>query len=364
MTAPDSNQCKRRFKFILPSYLLISSILLFALPLGAQVADSERPIPVLTGNAGYVTNIEGGHAELNPQISPVLLAPIGDHWLVEARGEFEGDFERPDDGGAYAGKVSKELDYVQLDYIANPYLTVTAGRFLTPFNMYNERLYPIWIRKLPLDPLIFPIGTGSSDGIMFRGGFPVNSKFELNYATYFSSQAGPDAIESDRTAGGRLGFFLPNHRLEAGFSWRKELQDERTNAFGFYSSWQPRVLPLNLRSEYSRSDDGSGYWITAAYMLGQVPFWHGTLRHTEIVGGLQQFFIGESTEADSAEDEEYDLPEANTRQADFGLNYYIRDGLKLTGSYSRQFSSDGNANLWSMGIAYRFALPLGPSGLD
>ena len=363
MIPPDLHQLRRCFRFISRPHLSVSIVCLFALPLLAQVSDSDRPIPLLTGNAGYFTNIEGGHAELNPQISPVLLLPIGDRWLVEARGEFEGDFERPDGGGAYAGKVSKDLDYVQLDYIVNPYLTITAGRFLTPFNLYNERLYPIWIRKLPLDPLIFPIATGSSDGFMFRGGFPVNSRFELNYATYFSAQASPDAIESDRTSGGRLGFFLPDQRLEAGFSWQKELQDGRNTAFGFYSSWQPRALPLNLRSEYSRSDDGSGYWITAAYMLSQASFWHTTLRHTEIVGGLQQFFVGESTK-DNAQGEEDNLPEANTRQADLGLNYYIHDGLKLTGSYSRQFGADGDANLWSLGIAYRFALPLGPSGTE
>jgi hypothetical protein len=355
-------QSNMRFKYIsLPVFLL-----LFASSLLAQTPDVENPIPVLTGNAGYYTNVTGGHAELDPQISPVLLVPFGDRWLIEARGEFEGDFERPDEGGPFAGKVSKELDYAQLDYIVNPYVTVTVGRFLTPFNMYNERLYPIWIRKLPLDPLIFPIGTGSSNGLMFRGGFPLNEKFELNYAAYFSTLATPDAIDSDRTTGGRLGFFLPGKRLEAGFSFQHELQDEHTNAFGFYTSWQPRAIPLNLRSEYSRSDDGSGYWITAAYMLNQVPFWDRALRHTEFVVGAQQFFTGEASNEDSEEDneeeDEYDLPDVNTRQADFGLNYYLRDGLKLTGSYSRQFSSNGNANLWSMGIAYRFALPLGPSG--
>ncbi len=54
-----------------------------------------------------------------------------------------------------ADGVSKNLDYAQVDYIANPYLTVTMGRFLTPFGIFNERLYPIWIRSLQQDPLIF-----------------------------------------------------------------------------------------------------------------------------------------------------------------------------------------------------------------
>ena len=38
-----------------------------------------------------------------------------------------------------------------------------------------------------------------------------------------------------------------------------------------------------------------------------------------------------------------DLPGANTREADFGVNYFLRDGLKGIVSYGRQFSSAGNS---------------------
>ena len=55
----------------------------------------------------------------------------------------------------------------------------------------------------------------------------------------------------------------------------------------------------------------------------------------------------------------YELPPANTREADLGVNYFLRDGLKAIVSYGRQFSSSGNANQWSFGIAYRFLVPLG-----
>jgi hypothetical protein len=51
------------------------------------------------------------------------------------------------------------------------------------------------------------------------------------------------------------------------------------------------------------------------------------------------------------------LPSANTREADFGVNYWFRDGLKGIFSYGRQFSSAGNANQWSFGLAYRFLIP-------
>lgn len=346
-----------RWRYALFLAVLLSPALLFA-----QTYGSDGPVPILTGNAGFFTNVVAGKTEIVSEINPVVLVPLGDHWLIEARGEFEGDFQRKDWGdGPYGGQVAKELDYLQADYIANPYVTVTVGRFLTPFGIYNERLYPIWIRDLQSTPLIFPIGTGSSNGVMFRGGFPLNTKVNLNYATYFSVSSTNDTLDSDRTAGGRAGLFFPGPRVEVGASWQKLLQEGRNNAFGFHFAWQPTWLPLNLRSEFARSNLGSGYWIEAAYRLSQVRAWNKFMRHAEVVGRAQQLFAGQITEDDAAE---YGLPDVNTREADFGLNYYLHDGLKATASYGRQFSSDGNFNLWNVGIAYRFALPLARPGLQ
>lgn len=341
---------------------LVLFICLFPALLMAQpepTPETERPIPILTGNAGFFTHIEGGKADLVPEINPVILLPLGDRWLVETRGEFKGEFRRPQGGGPYGGEVEQEIDYLQVDYLANRYLTVTAGRFLTPFGIYNERLYPIWIRSLQPTPLIFPLGTGSSNGAMLRGGFSVSPRVNLNYAAYFSTLSTVNKFESDRTVGGRVGFFLPGPRIEAGASFQKELQEDRPNAFGFHFAWQPTPLPLNLRSEYARAHDGSGYWIEAAYRLSQVPFWQKALDRTEVVGRAQQFFAGEISAAAA---QGYGLPAVNARQGDLGLNYYMRDGLKATASYGRRFSSNGNVNLWTVGIAYRFALPLGRVG--
>jgi hypothetical protein len=319
--------------------------------------DAERPIPVLTGNAGFITTVENGETTLAPQINPVLLVPLGNHWLIESRAEFEGDFDHQAGESGFGGEVDKEVDYLQADYIVNPYVTVTAGRFLTPFGIYNERLYPIWIRDLQQVPLIFPIGTGSSDGLMLRGGFSLNSKINLNYATYFSTLSTINKLDSDRNVGGRIGFFLPGPRIEAGVSWQKLLQEDRKNSFGFHFAWQPLPVPLNIRSEYARSDDGSGYWVEAAYRLNQVPFWNRAMRRTELVARMQQFFQGEDV-SDPDTDGEYRLPSGNVQQPDFGLNYYLRDGLKVSASYGHWMGKK-DWNTWEMGIAYRFVLPLG-----
>ena len=321
---------------------------------------NEKPVPILTGSAGYFTNVTGGQTELEPIVSPLVLLPLGDHWLIESRGEFEGDFERRNGNGPFGGGVDKEVEYLQADYIAISHVTVTVGRFLTPFGIFNERLYPIWIRSLQPLPLIFPIGTGSSNGAMLRGGFPVAPKVNINYAVYFSTLSTTNALDSERTAGGRVGFFLPGPRVEVGASFQKMLQDDRSHAVGFHFAWQPNSVPLNLRSEYARSTSlGSGYWIEAAYRLSQVPHWQSVMRRVEVVGRAQQFFASEYAPYYSSE---YGLPAADTQEGDFGLNYFLRDGLKATASYGRQFSSWGNANQWSVGIAYRFAFPLGRMG--
>ena len=199
----------------------------------AQTTDNERPVPILTGNAGYFTTYDNGTNELVPEAIPVLLVPLGDKWLVEARAEFYGGFDSSK-GQPYTGEVHKDLDYLQADYIANRYLTVTAGRFLTPFGIYNERLYPIWIRDLNQVPLIFPIESGSSDGVMARGGFPVSSWASLNYATYFSTLTTNATLDAGRVFGTRTGIFFNRPRIEIGSSWRKELMDERHNAYGLH----------------------------------------------------------------------------------------------------------------------------------
>jgi hypothetical protein len=322
----------------------------------SQTALPEKPVPIFSGTAGFLTYVNGGQTLLDTQFNPVLLIPLGDKWLVESRGEFEGQFQRQP-SGSFGGPVDKHLDYLQADYIANPYVTVTAGRFLTPFGIFNERLYPEWIRALQPDPLILPIATTSSNGAMLRGGFPVSGGTDLNYAAYVSvASIGVNGVESERHVGGRAGVFFPGPRLEVGASWQKVLQDDRKNAVGFHMAWQPRTVPLSVHSEFARANQGSGYWIEGAYRLSQVRVLEREMRHTELVVRQQQFFSGNVT-SDVAQS--LGLPGANASETDFGVNFFLKDGLKVAGSYGRQLSSAGNINQWTVGIVYRFLVPLG-----
>lgn len=316
--------------------------------------DSLRPVPVLSAGMGFISTFEGGEPHLGPLVAPVLLAPVGKRWLFESRATFESDLATVPGSNGFHGVVEKELDYAQVDFIASPYLTVTAGRYLVPFGIYNERLYPIWIRNLQSDPLILPLGTGPSGagtGGMLRGGFPLNGRVDLNYAVYFSVLSTTERFDSARMAGGRAGIFIPAARLEAGASFQHLLQDERSNNFGFHFEWQPSSVPFDVRAEYARSALGSGYWIEPAFRLTNVSLWGGALSRIQLVARMQRFLPGDVTGGD--------LPSANTRLAEFGFNYYFQDDLRFTSDYGRQFSPAGNENVWTMGFTYRFVLPLG-----
>ena len=336
---------------------LIGALLAFAgTPIlrAQDQSDTPKPVPVVTGAAGFITTFDAGQPHLGPLISAVILVPLKDRWLVESRDTFESDLTQEPGRSGFHGQVLKEVDYLQLDFIANPYVTVTVGRFLTPFGIFNERFYPIWIRNLQTDPLILPIGIGPSNastGAMVRGGFPATSSFNINYAAYFSTLSTVSPLDSSRFAGGRLGIFIPNQRIEIGGSFQHLLQDDRSNSFGFHGAWQPPALPFDLRGEYQRSSQGSGYWIEPAYRLSQLPFWQNAMRGTQLVARMQQFWVG-AVPSDSL------LP-ANTRQFEFGVNYYFEDGLRAVSSYGRQFSAAGNKNIWTIGLTYRFAFPLG-----
>ena len=326
----------------------------------SQPDEDVKPVPLLTGSTGFITTFDGGDPHLHPIVTPLVLVPIGQRWVFETRATFETDMVQvPGRSGFHGGAVNKEVEYVQLDFIANPYMTVTVGRFLTPFGIFNERLYPVWIRNLQSDPLILPIGLGPSNastGAMVRGGFKAHPKFNINYTAYFSALSTVSHLDSDRFAGGRAGIFVPAARLEIGGSFQHGLQDARSNAFGFHAIWQPPALPLDLRSEYARSIAGSGYWVEAAYRLSQIPFRQNEFRRTQVVARMQQYFVGEN--AGDA------LIPVNTKLFEFGLNYYFIDGLKFSSNYGRQFSSVGNGNVWTIALTYRFVIPLGHTGRE
>jgi hypothetical protein len=318
-------------------------------------ADEAGYIPVLSGGAGYVYNVNGGVPTLEPQINPILLVPFGRHVLLESRTDFTGFFQREDQtSGPYKGRVFTTVEFAQLDWLANTHAIVVGGKYLLPFGLYNERLEPIWIRNLQDPPLTATIGTrttGAGDGLMLRGVVAQTPALSAQYSVYFSVLSNIEQFASARTFGGDGSVFFTRSRVEVGLSGQRFLQDHHINSGATYVSWQPNKVPLDVKAEYDSSYNGRGYWLEGAYRLEDTPI-PSFFRKLQTVARVEQVFPQNGGGNG--------LPTVQTERVDFGLNYYIRDDLRLISSYARSFSNQHNANVWNLGFTYRFLFPLWP----
>jgi hypothetical protein len=332
---------------------------LYFLLLGGLTLRAQSDVPIISGGVQYLSTTSGGATTFQPTIAPVVSVPLGNHWLIESRGTFdEFIFRENGSSGPYHALTFSSVDYLQLDYLVNPHLTITVGQFLTPFNIFNERISPVWIHNLADYPLITGIGTrtsGSSDGAMVRGVAVSKKDWQLSYTTYFSALVNARQFGAGRTAGGRVGVFVPRTRLEVGVSYQRFLQARHLNSWGTYLVWEPNSAPLEVRAEYAHTLGGQGYWLEGAYRFSRFRGPSSWLGRLQAIGRVQQFYLGTPAPFDVN-------PSVDTQQVDFGLNYYLPHDLRLNTSYGRSFSSVGNANIWNVQITYRFLFPLIPGG--
>jgi hypothetical protein len=327
--------------------------------ISALVASAQTNTPIISGGIQYENSTAGGSTAFEPTISPVVSIPIGDRWLIESRATFEELIFREDGAsGPYHAVTFSSIDYLQLDYLINSHMTIVVGDFLTPFNIYNERIAPIWIHNFNDAPLIAGIGTrtsGSSEGAQLRGVAVARKNWDLNYSAYFSTLVNAHQFASGRTAGGRVGVFVPGHRLEVGLSYQRFLQDLHLNSVGTYAVWQPQSTPLEVRAEYAHSRGGQGYWLEGAYRLSHLRGPDSWIGRLQPIARVQQFYIGTPSPGDAN-------PPVDTQRVDFGFNYYLPHNIRANASYGRQFSSLGNTNVWELQLTYRFLFPLLPGG--
>jgi hypothetical protein len=315
---------------------------------------TAQDVPLLSGGVGFFTSTSGGNTSYQPHIEPLIAAPIGKSLLVEGRGIVLEEFS-PDGTGGYSHSHYASLLYLQGDYLATSHLTVVAGSYLIPFNTYNDRLSEIWIENLQDGPLtagIGTMGTGTGVGGMLSGSAASNDKFNISYNAWFSASSGNMYFNSDRSSGGRGILYLPEARLEIGFSYDRLLQSTHENFFGTHVWWEPKDTGLRLRSEYSHGEHAQGYWVEADYRthaLGGPDNWVGRF---EPVFRIAQTFRINNLGSDGA-------PSVNTQRADFGLDYNLPHEVRILTSYAREFTTPSNrdANIWETGIVYRFLFP-------
>jgi len=173
------------------------------------------------GFAGY-NDSQRTNSSFNAGFNPIFLWRLREDLLFEAEIEFE--FEN--------NVTEVSLEFAQLSYLLNDYLTIGVGKFLNPSNFFMERLHPAWINKLPDRPITMietnPLQANSQLGIQIRGGLPIGST-KGEYAFYVSN--GP-SINTDGTlsfkdvndsnnskaVGGRIGWF-PFSGFEIGYGF-------------------------------------------------------------------------------------------------------------------------------------------------
>ena len=144
-----------------------------------------RGTPYLGGYALFTTTYTPDRfTQIGTVLTPVLLIPFGNKWLIETKFVLDGEYKRDANSMQWDQTLGKNFELIQLDYIASRYLTVVAGRFLTPFGIFNERQHAPWIKKLQIQPFI-ATGAPSGNGGMLKGAFEIGSAVQLNYAAYF-----------------------------------------------------------------------------------------------------------------------------------------------------------------------------------
>jgi hypothetical protein len=315
---------------------------------------TAQDTPLLSGGVAFFSSTPGGNTSYMPIIEPLLAAPIGSHILIESRAALLESFSPNSNGqSGYGHSHFVGLSYLEGDYIASSHITVSGGSFLLPFNVYNERLSPIWIGNFQDGPLIGALGlqsTGVGLGGMLRGSAIPRARFSIDYATWFSARSGNEQFNSHRSSGGRVSLYLPEKRLEIGGSYDRSLQATHENFFGAHVWWEPENTGLRMRSEFAHGQHAQGYWIEADYRLQRFGGADSAIGRFEPVFRMQQTFRIDAVASDS-------VPLVDTQRADFGLDYNLPHNTRILTSYARQFSSTRNMNVWETGIVYRFLFP-------
>ena len=319
-----------------------------------EIPTPSEQIPLISGGGAFTTKTPGGSTSYLPLIEPLIAAPIGPRVLIESRAALGESFTPEVNGqSGYNHTHFAGFTYLQADFFATKHLTVVFGDYLLPFNSYNERLSPVWINDFQDGPLIASLGlfsSGSGLGGQVRGSAIQRHNYSVDYAAFFSARSGNQQFQATRGSGGRVSVYVPKKRLDFGLSYDRSLQATHENFYGGHLWWQPKDTGFRFLSEYARGHHAQGYWFETAYRtsaFGGENSWIGRL---EPLFRMQQTFRRDNLISDG-------LPLVNVQRAEFGLDYNLPHATRILTSYSRQFSAQGNENIWETAIVYRFLFP-------
>jgi len=344
-----------RLRSLYPKPAALTKVGIFALmAFCAGRYGNAQNVPLISGGIGFFTATNGGKTNYYPYVEPVIAAPFGNHFMVESRATILDTFSPDPNGGYKRNPVFKTMDYLQAETFAGPHLTVVAGEFLTPFGSYNERLTQIWLDNLQDIPLIYGAGTmntGASVGGMLRGSAASSQNYSISYTAYYSANVNSNYFGAERASGGQAQVYFPKKGVEVGISYGRSLAGVHENNVGGHLWWEPIKSPFRFRSEYAHAPHSDGYWFESDYRLSAFGGAGSLAGRLEPIFRMQQTFRSRPDPNDG-------LPSVNTQRADFGLDYHLPHEVRINTSYSRQFSSRGNVNIWETAIIYRFLFPI------
>ena len=166
-------------------------------------------------NASYAnTNADNTSDSFNGVgFNPIFLIGYKDLLFFESELETSIDSEAHTEIG---------VEFANLNLNATDWLTLTAGRFLSPIGDFQQHQHPSWINKLPSRPAGFAEDAGAEPltevGVMARGAVPIGM-MTGQYAVYvgngprLSDDAGEGVLlegfgsdnNNDKAVGGRIG---------------------------------------------------------------------------------------------------------------------------------------------------------------
>ncbi len=148
----------------------------------AASAEEWKSPNTLIHMAGYAdvgyTKTQGDDGSFNVGgFSPIFHFQYRDLVMLES----ELEFKVKNDGETEVG-----MEYLTVDLFLNDYVTLVAGKFLSPVGQFRQNLHPSWINKMSSAPPGFGhdgAAPTSETGAQLRGGFPIG-RVRTNFAVY------------------------------------------------------------------------------------------------------------------------------------------------------------------------------------
>lgn len=315
-------------------------------PVPSEEAAAQRNYLITGGmDVLYQKKESGNGSFILNHFNPILLFRATDKVLVE--GSLEMSVE--DTGG-----TEVNLEYAQIDYLFNDYVTFIAGRFLLPIGVVREKIDAAWINKLPILPLPEADDTAlfaeNDIGVQARGAFHVCDPVTLTYALFVGNGPGDiatnnmpafnggESANGKPNGGGRLALFYPwaaHNDIEVGVSGQTgPYSSDGTQSFSVFALDAALHLSPNFeaRGEFIQTwqentglptTDRNGWWAQVAYKLA------GLNLEWPMINNVEAVFRAGGERQQGGHVYEYDL----------GLNYHITNTLIIKGAYSF-FQSD------------------------